>query len=273
MDLHIFWFATLGVLLAGYAVLDGFDLGVGILHLGAKDDGERRVFMNAIGPVWDGNEVWLLTFGGALFAAFPEAYATVFSGFYLAFMLLLFCLIFRAVSMEFRSKRPSPSWRRFWDVAFSASSAVAALLFGVAVGNAMQGLPVGADKEFARSTLLGLLRPYPILVGLLAVSLLAMHGALYLQLKTEGDLRERVGGWAWRAFGIFAALYALTTAATLAKVPWALGNFGRMPWLWAVVGLNVLAVAAVPCALYFKRSLAAFLSSCAPIPSSSGCWP
>src|SRR2546430_14078285 len=133
MDLHIVWFVLLAVLLAGYAVLDGFDFGVGILHLLARGDHERRVFINSIGPIWDGNEVWLVTFGGAMFAAFPEAYATIFSGFYLAFMLLLFALIFRAVSIEFRSKMQSPAWRRAWDTGFFVSSLLATLLFGVAV--------------------------------------------------------------------------------------------------------------------------------------------
>src|SRR5512135_2860873 len=125
MDLKLCWFILLGILLVGYAILDGFDLGVGILHLFARTDEERRIFMNSIGPLWDGNEVWLVTFGGAMFAAFPEVYATVFSGFYTAFMALLFALIFRAVSMEFRSKRESPIWRSSWDTAFAAGSTLA----------------------------------------------------------------------------------------------------------------------------------------------------
>src|SRR5688500_12099197 len=140
MDLHVIWFLLLGTLLAGYAVLDGFDFGVGILHPLAKTDHERRLFINSIGPIWDGNEVWLVVFGGALFAAFPEAYATVFSGFYMAFMLLLFALIFRAVSIEFRSKMKSAAWRRAWDTSFFGSSLLASLLFGVAVGNGMMGI-------------------------------------------------------------------------------------------------------------------------------------
>jgi len=125
MDLNVLWFVLLGVLLTGYAILDGFDLGVGILHLAVRKDEERRVLMNSIGPLWDGNEVWLVTFGGALFAAFPDVYATVFSGFYTAFMMLLFALIFRAVSMEFRSKRKSPAWRQAWDVSFCVASTLA----------------------------------------------------------------------------------------------------------------------------------------------------
>jgi cytochrome d ubiquinol oxidase subunit II len=264
MDLNVFWFALLGVLLAGYAVLDGFDLGVGILHLLARGDHERRVFLNSIGPLWDGNEVWLVTFGGALFAAFPHAYATVFSGFYLAFMLLLFALIFRAVSIEFRSKLETPAWRRAWDAAFSASSAVATLLFGVAIGNSIRGMPIGPDMEYAGS-FFDLLRPYPILVGLFAVSLFAMHGSIYLHLKTDGDLRDRVRGWTWHAFGVFLVLYILTTIFTLAAHPDAIANFRTIPWAWVVVVLNVLAIANIPRALYLGRPGYAFLSSAATI--------
>ncbi len=153
MDLNILWFILLGVLLAGYAMLDGFDLGVGMLHPLARNDEQRRIAINAIGPLWDGNEVWLVTFGGALFAAFPEAYATVFSAFYIPFMLLLFCLIFRAVSLEFRGKMQARSWRRFWDGCFCASSLIATLLFGVAVGNAMIGIPLDERGIFAGSLL------------------------------------------------------------------------------------------------------------------------
>jgi len=264
MDLHLVWFVLLGVLLAGYAVLDGFDLGVGILHLAVKKDEERRILMNSIGPLWDGNEVWLVTFGGALFAAFPEAYATAFSGFYTAFMVLLFALIFRAVSMEFRSKHEGAVWRKFWDVSFSAASTVATLLFGVAVGNAMRGMPIGADHEF-QGTFVSLLHPYALLVGLFAVATFAMHGSIYLYLKTEGDLQKRVHGWMWRTFGVFLVLYMLTTIYTLVDVPVATANFVRHPWCWTVVVLNVLAIANIPRAIYLGRPGYAFASSCATI--------
>src|SRR5688572_299351 len=192
--LQLFWFVLLGVLLAGYAILDGFDLGVGVLHLCVRKDHDRRVLMNSIGPLWDGNEVWLVVFGGALFAAFPRAYATAFSGFYTPFMLLLFCLIFRGVSMEFRSKQEWPAWRRFWDGSFFASSTLATFLFGVAVGNSIRGLPVDKDGEM-RASLLDLLHPYAILVGLFAVATFAMHGSIYLYLKTEGELQQRIRKW------------------------------------------------------------------------------
>jgi cytochrome d ubiquinol oxidase subunit II len=260
MDLNLFWFVTLGVLLAGYAILDGFDLGVGILHLGAKKDAERRVFMNSIGPLWDGNEVWLVTFGGALFAAFPHAYATAFSGFYLAFTLLLFALIFRAVSMEFRSKRESPAWRGFFDYCFCGASTVAALLFGVAVGNCIKGIPIDSRMEFAGS-FFDLLGFYPLLVGVFVVSMFAMHGSIYLYLKTTGELQQRIHGWMWRTFGLFLVLYLLTTIYSLVQVPNATRNFEQHPWVWVVVLLNVLAIANIPRAIHLGRPLYAFISS------------
>jgi len=225
MDLPAVWFVLLGILLAGYAVLDGFDLGVGILHPLASNDHERRLFINAIGPIWDGNEVWLITFGGALFAAFPEAYATIFSGFYTAFMMLLFALIFRAASIEFRSKMDSPGWRRAWDLGFFASSTLATVLFGVAVGNGMIGVPLNQRGVFI-GTFFDLLQPYPIMVGLLSVTVFAMHGALYLYLKVpHGDLHARIGRWMWHTWGVFLVVYMLTTVYTLIAVPQAVANF------------------------------------------------
>ncbi len=263
--LAVIWFGIEGVLLIGYAILDGFDLGVGILHpFVPKNDRERRTAINAIGPVWDGNEVWLVTFGGALFAAFPEAYATVFSGFYIAFMLLLAALIFRAVSMEFRSKVESERWRRFWDWAFFGGSTVAALLFGVAVGNAMIGLPLDKAGNFT-GTLFDQLAPYPVLVGLMTVAMLAMHGGLYLYLKTEGEFQQRLRDWLWRSWGFFLVLYMLTTMYTLALIPRATANFQHWPWAALVVIANVLAVANIPRALHWGKPGEAFISSCAVI--------
>jgi cytochrome bd ubiquinol oxidase subunit II len=263
-DIYLFWFATLGALLTGYAILDGFDLGVGILHLFARGDRERRLVLNSIGPIWDGNAVWLVTFGGALFAAFPHAYATAFSGFYTAFMLLLFALIFRAVSIEFRSKRDSALWRSCWDFGFFFASTLATFLFGVAVGNAMKGLPIGADKEF-HGTLLLLLQPYPILVGLFAVSLFAMHGSIYLYLKTEGELQQRIHAWMWRTFFIFLALYLLVTVTTVLTIPQAMANFKMLPVAWVIVGLNILAIANIPRAIFLGRPAYAFISSACTI--------
>ena len=264
--LTIIWFVIQGVLLTGYAILDGFDLGVGILHpFVPENDRERRIAMNAIGPIWDGNEVWLVTFGGALFAAFPEAYASVFSGFYSAFMLLLFALILRAVSLEFRGKMESPAWRRFWDGAFAGGSTLAALLFGVAVGNAMLGLSLDARGNFTGS-LLDQLNPYSLLVGVFVVATFALHGALFLNLKTEGEMQQRLEVWMWRTFGLFLVTYMLTTIYTLVMVPRAAAKFAGFPILapLAVVGA-VLAIANIPRSIYWRSPVQAFASSCVAI--------
>jgi len=261
MDLHVIWFVLLGTLLAGYAVLDGFDFGVGILHPLARTDEERRLFLNSIGPIWDGNEVWLVVFGGALFAAFPDAYATVFSGFYLAFMLLLFALIFRAVSIEFRSKKHSLAWRRSWDAGFFSSSLVASLLFGISVGNGMMGIALDDGGVF-RGSLLDLLHPYALLAGLVTTALFAMHGSIYLFLKLpKGEARERVRGWMWHTWGVFLVLYILGTMYTLVAIPRATANFQHYPWAAIIVLINVLAIANIPRSVHLNRPIQAFASS------------
>jgi cytochrome d ubiquinol oxidase subunit II len=263
LDLNTVWFALVGVLFTGYVILDGFDLGVGVLHLFAvKQDAERRVFLNAIGPVWDGNEVWLVTGGGALFAAFPVVYATVFSGFYLAFMALLCALIFRAVAIEFRSKHPSPRWRAFWDAGFAGGSLFSSLLIGVAMGNIVWGVPLDARGEFA-GTFLGLLHPYPLLMGVTTVALFAMHGAIYLVLKTEGELETRVRRWVNPLIIAFILCYVILTLATLLYVPHITEAFRREPWFFAVALLVVLAIANIPREVNHGREFRAFLSSVA----------
>lgn len=261
-DLNLLWFGLVGVLMFGYAVLDGFDLGVGILLPFVRQDRDRRLLVNAIGPLWDGNEVWLVTFGGALFAVFPEAYATIFSGFYLAFMLLLVALIFRAVSLEFRSKHISPHWCRVWDSLFAASSLTATLLFGVATGNMLVGLPINIEHEFIGS-FWTLINPYSLLVGLLVIAMFALHGSIYLYLKTEDTLQGRIKNWMWTAFGVFMALYILVTIYTLVALPGVVRNFRTLPMAWLVPVANVLAIANIPRAIYKDKPRYAFASSCA----------
>ncbi|MDD5350973.1 MAG: cytochrome d ubiquinol oxidase subunit II [Chthoniobacteraceae bacterium] len=256
------WFILVGVLFTGYAILDGFDLGIGALHLFTKPDEERRVMLNAIGPVWDGNEVWLVTGGGALFAAFPAVYATVFSGFYLAFMLLLVALIFRGVAIEFRGKLPHPWWRRMWDIGFSAGSVLSALLIGVALGNITVGIPLDAGQEYTGG-FLSLLRPYPLLLGVTTVALFAQHGAIYGVLKTEGELHEKLRRWANRSLVLFAVCYLAVTVATLLYAPHMTVTLRAHPWLFAIAALNVLAIANVPFQLARGRDFLAFLSSSA----------
>lgn len=262
MDLALIWFILVGVLLTGYAILDGFDFGVGALQLFVKKDEHRRIFLNAIGPVWDGNEVWLVTGGGALFAAFPEAYATVFSGFYLPFMLLLCALIFRAVAIEFRSKEPWPWWREMWDVAFMASSVLAAFLIGVAMGNIVRGVPLDADHEFA-GTLLGLLNPYSLFMGVTVVLLFTMHGAIYLVMKTDGELHDIVRGWVPRLIGLFLAAYILFNFYTLLALPQVYATVQSRPWIVIVMAAAVLVILNIPREFHKGRDFNAFVSSCA----------
>ena len=260
LDLHTIWFGLIGLLLTGYAVLDGFDLGVGALHLLTKKDEHRRLMINSIGPVWDGNEVWLVTGGGALFAAFPEVYATIFSGFYLAFMLLLCMLIFRAVAIEFRSKQPTPAWRQTWDISFSLASIGCSLLLGVAFGNVIWGVPLDAQREFAGS-FLGLLNPYALLVGVTTAALFMMHGAIYVVLKTEGELHQIARGWVNNAIIFFIICYGLTTIATLLYVPHMSERMRDHPVFFVIPVLTMLAIANIPREIHHGYDFIAFLSS------------
>lgn len=193
MDLSVLWFVLVAVLFVGYFFLEGFDYGVGILapFLG-KNDTERRVIVNSIGPFWDGNEVWLLTAGGATFAAFPHWYATLFSGFYLALFLMLVALILRGVAFEFRSKKPSWGWRNFWDWALCLGSFVPALLWGVAITNLLRGVPIDGRMQYVGG-FFDLLSPYTLVGGLAWLFLFVLHGALFLLLKTEGEIQARAG--------------------------------------------------------------------------------
>ena len=260
-DLNSIWFILVGILFTGYAILDGFDLGIGALHLFTRDDNERRVLINSIGPVWDGNEVWLVTGGGALFAAFPNVYATVFSGFYLAFILLLVSLIFRAVAIEFRSKRPMFWWRQMWDISFAFGSVMSAFLIGVAMGNIAWGIPIDANGEFA-GTFLGLLHPYPLLMGITTVALFMMHGAIYGVMKTEGAFHNKLRRFALNAIIFFVICFASTTMATLLYVPHMAARVRENPWLFSIALLNMLAIANIPREFHHKRDGFAFISSC-----------
>jgi cytochrome d ubiquinol oxidase subunit II len=259
--LQITWFVLIVVLIAGYAVLDGFDLGVGFWHLLSRGDRERRILLNAIGPVWDGNEVWLLTGGGAIFAAFPPVYATVFSGLYLALMLVLTGLIFRAVSLEFRSKVESPRWRAAWDVAFSVGSIIPALLFGVAVGNIMRGLALDGSGNHT-GTFLDLLNPYSLVTGLTGLAMMATHGALYLVIKTEGELALRARRWAAMAGIPYIALFLALTAWTFLGHPRLLANHLAFPVLFVLPVLALAGMVGALLALRARRDVMAFLASC-----------
>ena len=264
IDLNTLWFLLLAVLLGGYAILDGYDLGVGVLSLFTRDEHERRIYLNAIGPVWDGNEVWLLTGGGALFAAFPAVYATVFSGFYLAMMLVLVGLILRAVSLEFRGKIEDPRWKRAWDLAFGIGSSLPALLYGVAVGNVLRGIPINAAGEFTGG-FLGLLNPYALLAGVTGLALFTLHGALFLTLKTEGELRDRVAAAVPRLWAVLIALYGALTVWTVLRRPALFeGGFDR-PLMWLLGAVLLLLLGTILLSARRLQFHRAFLASCGSI--------
>ena len=208
MELSTIWFVLIAVLWIGYFCLEGFDFGVGmLLPVLARSDRERRTMINTIGPVWDGNEVWVLTAGGATFAAFPEWYATLFSGFYLPLLLILLGLIVRGLAFEYRHQRPAAAWRARWDLALFVGSVLPAFLWGVAFANIVRGVPIDANKEFT-GNLLTLLNPFALLGGLVTLLLFLTHGAMFLALKTDGDLRHRAGHLSVRV-GVAAAVAAV----------------------------------------------------------------
>ncbi|CAL9503994.1 Cytochrome bd-I ubiquinol oxidase subunit 2 [Streptomyces sp. enrichment culture] len=243
MELHDVWFVLIAVLWTGYFFLEGFDFGVGVLtRLLARDRPEKRVLINTIGPVWDGNEVWLLTAGGATFAAFPEWYATLFSGFYLPLLLILVCLIVRGVAFEYRVKRPEESWQRNWETAIFWTSLLPAFLWGVAFGNIVRGVKIDQDFNYAGGVL-DLLNPYALLGGLVTLSLFTFHGTVFVGLKTVGEIRERARKLALR-------VGAVTTLLALAFLLWTQADRGDGASLVAVV----VAVASLVMALVAARA-------------------
>ncbi|MFJ7157474.1 cytochrome d ubiquinol oxidase subunit II [Streptomyces sp. NPDC101118] len=263
MELHDVWFVLIAVLWTGYFFLEGFDFGVGVLtKLLARDRAEKRVLINTIGPVWDGNEVWLLTAGGATFAAFPEWYATLFSGFYLPLLVILVCLIVRGVAFEYRAKRPEEKWQTNWEHAIFWTSLVPAFLWGVAFGNIVRGVKIDADMEYV-GTFWDLLNVYSVLGGLVTLTLFTFHGAVFTSLKTVGDIRDRSRKLALR-LGLVTAVLALVfliwtqvskgdakslgamIVAVLALVG-AVGAIaaGREGWSFALSGITIAAAVAM----------------------------
>jgi cytochrome d ubiquinol oxidase subunit II len=263
MEFQIIWFILWGVLWAAYFVLDGFDLGAGMLQrFITRNETERQAVVSSIGPFWDGNEVWLLTAGGATFAAFPTTYALMFSYLYTALLLILFSLIIRGVSVELRGKEPGETWRRNWDVGFFIGSFLPALLFGVAFGNIFQGLPM--DGQGYHGSLFTLLNPYGLLTGVLFVLLFLMHGALWIALKTSGSLSERAGALSVKLWLPLTAVAVVFLGAThFATKLYA--NFLSAPVFLVV---PVIAVAALLMIRPFAAKgdyLKAFFASCATI--------
>lgn len=261
MDLSTVWFLLIAVLWTGYFVLEGFDFGVGmLLRPVARDDRERRVMLNTIGPVWDGNEVWLITAGGATFAAFPEWYATMFSGFYLPLLLILVALILRAVALEYRGKIDDDAWRARADWGITVGSWVPAILWGVAFGNIVRGVAIDADKQVV-SGFFDLLNPYALLTGAVTALLFITHGAVFLALKTDGDIRHRTGKLAATLAPIAAAvavIWAITTQML----------YSNVNWTWAVVAVIAAALVALIRAAQIRREGWAFVFSAVAILAS-----
>nr|MDT0657662.1 cytochrome d ubiquinol oxidase subunit II [Micromonospora sp. DSM 115978] len=257
MELTTVWFLLIAVLFTGYFILEGFDFGVGILlPVLGRTDRERRVLINTIGPVWDGNEVWLITAGGAMFAAFPEWYATLFSGFYLPLLLILIALILRGVAFEYRHKRPEPRWKARWDAAIVTGSLLPAILWGVAFANILRGVPLAADHEYTGG-LIDLLNPYAILGGATTATLFVTHGAVFLALKTTGEIRDRAGRLAVRT-GLAAAVL------TVAFLSWTL-TIRHTPAAVALAVVASLALAAGLAAARVRREGWAFAGTAAAI--------
>ena len=252
-------FFLIAFMLAMYVLLDGFDLGVAaIAPLIARGDNEREGSMRSIGPFWNGNEVWLIAWGGALFALFPFAYASSFSGFYLPFIVVLWLLMFRGVAMELRSHFPSEIWHQFWDVCFSGSSTLLILIFGVALGNLLRGLPLGANGYFV-GTFASLLNPYALLVGVFALAALAQHGATFVMLRVEGAPADRA-----RTLhsGLWTSTLVLLLAATIATFSLRTGLL-LDPWIDGVGALSLIFLAWCRIAVTQRRAVAAFAASCA----------
>lgn len=260
IELSTWWFAIVGAVFTGYAILDGFDLGAGAIHMLFKKEESRRIALNAIGPVWDGNEVWLVIGGGALFAGFPDVYATIFSAFYIPFMLFLVLLILRAISIEFRSKEPMRWWRQMWDVLYSVSSALIGFLLGVVLGNLIIGLPIDEHHEFT-GHFLQLLNPYALLTGATTLSLFAMHGSIYLVMKTEKRLYTKLSLMVHDTSRVFVVFYMLLTIVTLVYYPHMANTIKRYPFLIAVPVITVFNTINTRRLLEVGKYLAAFFSS------------
>jgi cytochrome d ubiquinol oxidase subunit II len=264
MSLADLWFVLFVAIIAGYLVLDGFDLGVGMLHpFAAREDRERRIVLNSIGPIWDGNEVWLVVGGGVLFAAFPVVYAALFSGFYWALMFVLIFLILRTVAIEFRSKRESSRWRGLWDSVFSISSYALAFLLGVAFGNVISGAPLDRDGEIRLESLLDVLHPFALFVGVTTIAMLLMHGALYLVVKTDGELQARVRRWVPWFVGSFTLTAAASGVWMIAEDYGVTDTFTDDSWTLVFPTVAFAAYVWMLVAFRRGRDVAAFFGSCA----------
>jgi len=261
IDYPTWWFLVVGGLFSGYAILDGFDFGAGAWHLFFRKEENRRIALNAIGPVWDGNEVWLVIGGGALFAGFPVMYATFFSSLYIPFMLFLLNIILRAIAIEFRGKEPMLWWRRTWDITYSISSILLAFLLGVVIGNVLRGIQIGPDYQYQGDGFFEFLNLYALLTGFTTLTLFMVHGANYLLLKTEGRLYAKLQLLLKKGIIAFILSFAITTLYTLIFIEHLTVVFKENPVLFIVPVLVFLSVANIPRLASKRKYRTAFLFS------------
>jgi cytochrome d ubiquinol oxidase subunit II len=260
LDYPTLWFLVVGAVFSGYAILDGFDLGAGAWHLFFKKEKSRRIALNAVGPVWDGNEVWLVIAGGALFAGFPVVYATMFSAMYIPFMLFLVFLIFRAISIEFRSKEEMKWWRKTWDISYSVSSIMLAFLLGVVLGNILLGAEIGENYEFVGNWV-EFINPYSVMVGITTLAAFMMHGAIFLLMKTEGKLYDKLTILLNRGIIFFISSYLITTLYTLAYIPHLSDKIENHMALILIPILVFMSIANIPILASKKKFKSAFIFS------------
>ncbi|PIQ49667.1 MAG: cytochrome d ubiquinol oxidase subunit II [Cytophagales bacterium CG12_big_fil_rev_8_21_14_0_65_40_12] len=246
LDYPTWWYLVVGGLFSGYAILDGFDFGAGAWHLFLKKENSRRIALNAVGPVWDGNEVWLVIGGGALFAGFPVVYATLFSSLYIPFMLFLVFIIFRAISIEFRGKEEMAWWKKTWDISYGISSIMLAFLLGVVLGNVLQGIAIGENYSYHGAGFFEFLNPYALMTGFTTLFLFMAHGAIYLLLKTEGRLFAKMTFLLKRGMIFFMVAFGITSLYTLLYIPHLSDAFKNNPLLFAVPLMTFLSIANVP---------------------------
>ena len=260
LDYNVWWFLVFGAVISGYAILDGFDLGAGALHLFLKKENSRRLAINAIAPVWDGNEVWLVIGGGALFAGFPVAYAAIFSAFYVPFMVFLVGLIWRGVAIEFRSKEPGAKWRMTWDFIYSFASTVIALSLGLMLGNVALGLPLNEQHEFTGNWL-SFFNPFSVMVSVTTLALFMLHGAIYLAMKTENRLYTKLSLLAKSFTVFFVVAFGITTLYTLLYIPHLSDHIKSNPAYFILPLLMFLSIANIPRQLNKGKWRYAFISS------------
>lgn len=264
--LQSLWYLVIAASVIFYAMLDGFDLGVGILHLCVKKDSDRRTFLNAIGPVWDGNEVWLVVIIGALFAGFPDVYATVMTAFYTMTMLFLVGIMFRAVAIEFRSKQTSLRWRKCWDISFCCASIIITFLLGVMLGNLIQGIPLNSDKEFIGG-FFDLFSLYTIVIGIFSLSLFALHGCIYLIMKTTHELQIHICKWLKPLISFFCITYVLATVMTFWQHSYMIARIKEHPVIVVLPLLTLFGIISTPGLIAKHREGRAFIVSCLTIAS------